>query len=252
MATILFSSISGIAAAGITSTDDAINIAGKQRMITQRVMKDYALIGMGIDLGDPAADLENLIALFDSSLSDLKDFSTTEQLDRSLANIDSQWQPVKAVLMNTPERAKAAKLQEDLDKLLTACHENTLLIARSEQNSKGRIINVAGKQRMLSQRMAALYMLKAWKLNDPAFKEKLTKAINEFAAAQKTLETSPLTTEEISTLLAKVKKSFAWFEMMGRSTSKRVIPNLINKSANHILTDMDKVTQLYVYANTKQ
>jgi nitrate/nitrite-specific signal transduction histidine kinase len=250
MAAMVISSISGISQAGITTTDEAINIAGKQRMITQRAMKDYALVGMNIDLGDPASDLEKLVELFDSSLDDLKGFSTTERLNSSLADIDSQWQPVKVILMDKPDRARAAQLQEDLDKLLATCHGNTLLIAQSEHNSKGNIVNLAGKQRMLSQRMAALYMLKAWKLDDPKFREKLTNAMDEFSTAQKALETSPLTTDEIGTLLAKVKKSYAWFEMMGRSKSSRVIPNLINKSANSILTDMDKATALY--ANTKQ
>ena len=248
--TLIISSFASVSQAGIASTEDAINTAGKQRMLTQRAMKDYALVGMSIDLGDPAGDLKKLIALFDSSLDDLKDYSTSERLNSSLANIDAQWQPVKAILRDKPDRARAAQLQQDLDKLLAACHENTLLIAQSEHNSKGDIVNIAGKQRMLSQRMAALYMLKAWKLDDPKFKDKLSSAMDEFAIAQKTLETSPLTTDEIGALLAKVKKSYAWFEMMGRSKSNHVIPNLINKSANSILTDMDTVTALY--AHTQQ
>ncbi len=37
--------------------------------------------------------------------------------------------------------------------------------------------------------------------------------------------------------------------MMGRSSSNRVIPNLINKSANSIQADMDKATALYAHAN---
>ncbi|WP_419606329.1 hypothetical protein [Thiolapillus sp.] len=58
-------------------------------MITQRILKDYALAGMHIELGDPAGDLKNLIALFDSSLADLKQFSTSDELNKSLASIVS-------------------------------------------------------------------------------------------------------------------------------------------------------------------
>ncbi|WP_419605383.1 hypothetical protein, partial [Thiolapillus sp.] len=50
-------------------------------------------------------------------------------------------------------------------------------------------------------------------------------------------------------ILLRSQKSFAWFEMMGRSSSNRVIPNLINKSANSIQADMDKATALYAHAN---
>ncbi|WP_419597089.1 type IV pili methyl-accepting chemotaxis transducer N-terminal domain-containing protein, partial [Thiolapillus sp.] len=166
-----------------------------------------------------------------------------------LPSIEKQWTPIRATLQDAPDRARAASLQEELDELLAACHKNTRLIAKSANNKTGDIVNLAGRQRMLSQRMAALYMLKAWKLDDPKFREKLTGAMDEFSAAQKTLEASPLSSDEIQALLARVKKSFAWFEMMGRSSSNPVIPNLINKSANSIQADMDKATALYAHAN---
>ena len=227
----------------------AINKAGKQRMITQRALKDYALAGMHVDIGDPAGDLKNMIALFDSILSDLKEFSSSDELNKSLATIEEQWAPIKATLQDAPDRSRAASLQEKLDDLLAACHRNTRLIAKSTDNETGDIVSLAGRQRMLSQRMAALYMLKAWKLDDPKFREKLTSAMDEFSAAHEKLEASPLTDDEIHALLARVRKSFAWFEMMGRSSSNRVIPNLINKSANNIQADMDKVTALYARAD---
>ncbi|WP_457667293.1 type IV pili methyl-accepting chemotaxis transducer N-terminal domain-containing protein [Thiolapillus sp.] len=246
---LLVSSLFSFTHAQAFTLDEAINKAGKQRMITQRVLKDYALVGMHIELGDPAQDLKTLIELFDSSLADLKQFSTSDAVNKSLAAIETQWTPIRATLQDAPDRDKAARLQEDLDKLLAACQENTRLIAQSADNKTGDIVNLAGRQRMLSQRMAALYMLKAWKLDDPKFREKLTSAMDEFTAAHKSLEASPLTTDEIHVLLAKVKKSFAWFEMMGRSSSNRVIPNLINKSANSIQADMDKATSLYAQSN---
>lgn len=234
------------------SIDQAINKAGKQRMITQRILKDYALVGMNTDLGNPAADLKNLIEEFNTTLAELQDFSSSKALDASLADTKAQWNPIKAKLQKSPSKTEAAVLQQDLDKLLGVCNQNTQLIAKSANNKKGDIVNLAGKQRMLSQRMAALYMLKAWKLDDPRFREKLDGAMNDFAAAQRTLEASPLTTDEIHALLAKVKRSYAWFEMMGKSSSNRVIPNLINKSANSILADMDTVTSLYANTASKQ
>ncbi len=247
--TIFITSLSSTPHAEADAFDRAVNKAGKQRMITQRVLKDYAMVGMNMEVGNPAKDLKALVVQFDSSLKDLQSLSMSEEVAKSLGEIEKLWTPIKTTLQAPPVKEKVGELQKDLDRLLEACDENTHLIAREANNQTGGIVDTAGRQRMLSQRMAALYMLKAWKIEDPRFQEKLTKSMEEFSTAHKLLEASPLTTEDIRTKLARVKKAYAWFEMMGNSKSNRVIPSLINKSAKSILADMDEVTTLYTQIN---
>lgn len=103
---------------------------------------------------------------------------------------------------------------------------------------------------MLSQRMASLYMLKVWEVHDPQFKIKLDDAMKLFKESLSELEKSDLNTDEINALLAKVKRSFMFFEMMSKSKSK-FIPTLIYKKSNDILTNMNSITQSYVALETK-
>jgi nitrate/nitrite-specific signal transduction histidine kinase len=42
----------------IKNLAQAVNEAGRQRMLTQRMLKDYAMIGLGNTFGDPQKDLE--------------------------------------------------------------------------------------------------------------------------------------------------------------------------------------------------
>lgn len=230
--------------------DEAVNKAGKQRMITQRIMKDYALIGMNMNIGNPGDDLKTLVDEFDASLKSLQQLTATAAFAASLNEVEALWTPIREVLQQPPNKEAAPKLQQDLDTLLDACDKNTRLLATSTGDEKENIINIAGRQRMLSQRMAALYMLETWKLEDPRFNQKLQTAMNEFSSAHKTLESSSLSNSEIKALLKKVKKSYMWFEMMGKSRSSRVIPSLINKSADSILLDMDKATRLYIHSRS--
>jgi len=160
------------------------------------------------------------------------------------------WLPLKKTLSEAPSKEKVEKLQIDLDALLKAADDTTKLFAKVSGEASGDTVNKAGRQRMLSQRMASLYMLKVWEVEDPQFKTKLDESMKLFKTSLEELEKSPLNTDEIKTLLAKVKRSFIFFEMMSRSRSKYV-PTLIYKKSNDILTNMNSATQKYVALETK-
>ena len=228
-----------------SNLDNAVDQAGKQRMITQRLLKDYAMVGMSLEYGNPREDLKKMILQFNQTLDDLKTLSVNDEIDQSLQEIESLWQPIKVTLETDPEQAKVSSLQRDLEVLLDVCHQNTGLISKASGSESGEIINLAGRQRMLSQRLASLYMLKVWGLDDPEFNDKLHKTMDEFSAAQETLEASSLTTPEIKKKLTQVKKSFFWFEMMGKSKSGKYTPSLISKSSDNMLVEMNEVTTLY-------
>jgi len=157
---------------------------------------------------------------------------------------------LRETLAEAPSKEKVEKLQIDLDALLKAADETTKLFAKASGKASGETVNKAGRQRMLSQRMASLYMLKVWEVEDPQFKTKLDDAMILFKASQDELEKSDLNTEEIKTLLSKVKRSFIFFKMMGRSKSK-FVPTLIYKKSNDILNNMNSATEKYVALEQK-
>jgi len=247
---IFFLLTASLMAVEIQSPEDAVNIAGKQRMYTQRMLKDYAMVGMGNTFGDPAKDLQNSIDEFTSHLAVLKAYAKKEATKKSLDEVEALWKPLQKTLKESPDLNKVAKLQEDLEGLLKASDTATKQFAEESGKASGEIVNMAGRQRMLSQRMASLYMLKVWGVKDPKFKTELNNALTLFKTSLETLEKSPLNDDEINTLLAKVKRSFVFFEMMNRSKSK-FVPTLIYKKSNDILKNMDRVTQLYVKKESK-
>ncbi|HIP14850.1 MAG TPA: hypothetical protein EYG94_08955 [Campylobacterales bacterium] len=234
----------------ISSSAQAVDIAGKQRMFTQRMLKDYAMVGMNNTFGKPDEDLKKIISDFDDAATSLLAYTKNDETKKSLEKVKSLWSPLKQLLGETASIEKVGKLQEELEILLKASDDTTKLFAKDLGNASGKIVNMAGRQRMLSQRMAGLYMLKVWGVEDPQFKEKMVKTMELFKTSLTELEKSELNTEEITKLLAKVKRSFIFFEMMNKSKSK-FVPTLIYKKSNDILKNMNSATQAYVALETK-
>ena len=234
----------------IHSTAEAVNIAGKQRMYTQRMLKDYAMIGMGNTFGNPADDLKDTIKAFDNHLHALQAYTKDAAIKKRLDTVATAWKPLKRKLKQTPDIHAAKTIQGDLENLLKLSNEVTGMLADASGKQADEIVNIAGRQRMLSQRMASLYMLKVWGIDDPHFKENLDKSLQLFKTSLNTLEKAPMNDQTIKTLLAKVKRSFMFFEIMNRSTSK-FIPSLIYKKSDDMLKNMDRVTHRYVELESK-
>ncbi len=234
----------------ITSPTHAVDIAGKQRMFTQRMLNDYAMVGMGNTFGKPGEDLKKISADFQDHMESLTAYTKSDEVKKSIEKVEVLWTPLKQTLSETPSKEKVEKLQVDLDVLLKAADDTTKLFAKESGKASGETVNKAGRQRMLSQRMASLYMLKVWEVDDPQFKTKLDDAMKLFKTSLAELEKSSLNTDEIKTLLAKVKRSFMFFEMMSKSKSK-FVPTLIYKKSNDILVNMNSATQKYVALETK-
>ncbi len=242
--------VPSVFAVDIRNGAEAVNIAGKQRMYTQRMLKDYAMIGMGNTFGDPSADLKRTIAAFDDHLHALQTFAKDSNIKKALDQVAAQWKPLRRKLKRSPDANMAKSIQDDLEKLLKASDEVTKMFADASGKHAGEIVNIAGRQRMLSQRMASLYMLKVWGIDDPKFREKLDDSLRQFKTSLAKLDKAPVNDKTIDALLRKVKRSFMFFEIMNRSNSK-FIPSLIYKKSDDILKNMDRVTQHYVEIESK-
>lgn len=234
----------------IENLHHAVDIAGKQRMFTQRMLKDYAMIGMENRFNKPDEDLKDIINKFENHLESLHNYTKNKEIRKSTERVKKLWIPIKEFLQESPKKDNALKLQEYLEELLQASDATTHLFAKETGEQAGVIIDISGRQRMLSQRMASLYMLKVWGIKNKNFQDKMDRSMELFEKSLIRLQNSKINTKEIDALLKEVSNSFIFFKIMNK-TSNTFIPTLIYKKSNEILKNMNIITHLYVNRITK-
>jgi len=251
---------SSIAQAEIGTIAEAINKSGRQRMLSQRILSTYYQIGKKVNLAKSKQQLGDAVSLFDSQLNELNSYVRSREIaarqrehdidiDNALKKVSRLWEPVKEIVTSEVERSRARELRELNEELLQASHEVVLLLQKLSGSESGRLVNIAGRQRMLSQRLSSLYILQSWGFKDPRYEDAYLQAIKEFRAALDELKSASINTRKIRNSLNDVEKYFKMFE---NSNSMNVsAPSMIRRSAEKLLVLMNDVTMLYQIESEK-
>ena len=229
----------------IKTFSSAINKAGRQRMLSQRIVKAYSMVGLDVQVDRANEQLLTSIELFERQLSELKRFSKSKKTQKSLAKVEALWEPFKNIALGEVSKKGVQELVKRDETLLRAAHQVVLDLQKNANSKVGRIVNISGRQRMLSQRIAKFYMLLAWRVNTEQSLKLMNIASDEFSAALNELILSNLNTKEINEALDDVTVQWSIFERGFNMRKGNYIPLLIAMSSEKMLIKMNKVTGLY-------
>lgn len=243
-------SIAGYGVAQVINLNDAINKAGRQRMLSQRVAKAYLASGQGIVPERAQEILGASMALFDRQLVELKAFAPNPEIKGTYGQLEGLWGEYKVALVGQAPRRENAAVLIDLDsKVLALANKGTLQLEQVSGKPLGKLVNVAGRQRMLSQRIAKFYLALAWKAAVPNAQAELDKARAEFVTALDVLANAPEATAQIKQEIELARTQWVFYEAAlaqraGETATPERSANVFLSSEN-ILSVMDKVTGLY-------
>jgi nitrate/nitrite-specific signal transduction histidine kinase len=233
--------------AQVASVTDAINKAGHQRMLSQRMSKAYLALGLEIAAQKAQEVINESMAKFDRQLVELSAFAPRADIKATYAQLGVVWGQYKTVLVGQAPRRESVAALVDLDgKVLELAHQGVTQLEQLSGKSLGRLVNVAGRQRMLSQRAAKFYLTQAWKAQLPQADAELQKARAEFASGLKALEQAPEATPAIRQELELARQQWVFFELAlaYQGNASRSIENVFVLSEN-VLSVMEKVTVMY-------
>ncbi|MEO5353396.1 MAG: type IV pili methyl-accepting chemotaxis transducer N-terminal domain-containing protein [Magnetococcus sp. XQGC-1] len=192
----------GLAGAGATPAEMSvlINLAGKQRMLSQKMAKEMLLVISGVHAAENRYNLEGTAILFDRTLKGLLQGDAGLGLVRidhpdimaQLHVVSHAWTPfqkhVRDVLTGAISRSALARMADDnlllLESMSKAVEMYVALAGQDEGDARQAkmytVINMAGRERMLIQKMTKELLLIANGLEPEGNRVALRKTVDLF------------------------------------------------------------------------
>ncbi|XCN72368.1 MAG: hypothetical protein Q3M24_19045 [Candidatus Electrothrix aestuarii] len=212
-------------------------------MQANRLLKDYALVGMGVQYQDPAKDLKDNLELMEKEIKDLEGHKQSEKLSSEIVGIEKSWHAIKPEFEKTPEKTKMLDLRKMVEKFTARCEEVAEDIAQDTGIKGEHNVILVAALGMESQRLAALYLMKAWGTADPDYETELKQVVDQTEKIYKELleADEKLVSKEIKDNLKGVEKEFISFSVMAKSDSGRFMPSAAAKMANKIFAELRSI-----------
>ena len=211
----------------------AINRAGKMRAMSQRVSKAYVQASL------------NTRSMVTQGLGELSAGSPPADVQPLLHTLTKQSEALFS-LMAGPVRADGvADVVRSADAMLEAAEQVTRAYEKSSTQNSARVVNVAGRQRMLSQRAARAYFMLANGQAQPDIRKQLDVARKDFADGLTFLQASAVSTASIRNELELAKGQWVFFDQALQKPPGTESLQTIATTSERVYEVMDNLTSLY-------
>lgn len=158
-----------------------INACGRLRMLSQRMAIAWGLIASGIGPSRAKVKLRQLELEFERVLGRLAKADLPPELADDLAAVGALWPAYCQALEPAPaDPAEAPQLLALSEELLAATDRLTGRAETASRTPAGRSVNVAGRNRMLSQRIGKFFLFGHWAGGDAAIRPRIEACAAEF------------------------------------------------------------------------
>jgi len=224
---------------------EAVNRAGQLRMLSQRLVKLYALSCAGIRPKETRGLFTASLAQVDDNLAILARSLSKPTFGDLLDAVLAPWAQLRQALEGAPAVGQLAEVDRLAEQLLVQAEQLTANLEIAGFAAALRVINVAGRQRMLSQRVAKAALMGVL-LDGPAAgaaRAALATATGELAAGFVYLNALPLSNAEIGREVGQAGQ--AWGSLQAALSQARTANGQcsIATSSEALLASIDRLTE---------
>jgi Type IV pili methyl-accepting chemotaxis transducer N-term len=236
------SSIFPFAQAQSQVLSSAINRTARCRMLSQRAVKAYGLVALKLNTENTKPVLARTIKEMRETVAEVDSYNRGRSFASSRAEFSAQLLPFLNELANEPSAGKLLAVSVQSDKVLDSANAMVVVLESFAGSSTSKLINMAGRQRMLTQRIAKNYVLQEAKVDGGSAKTAIENDKNLFLESHKQLSAAPISTPTIKESLEKGLALFIGY--IGAIAQTNNIES-ISRISEGILVELDNQTLLY-------
>jgi len=240
-------SVSALMASSVVSdTVKLIDIAGKQRMLSQRIAKDYLYAGENVAKTKATKELKVSLQELNNDHKILVDSINDPDIKNLLSFVKMSSEDFEATAKQ-PFNLDNAQLIIDLSESMLEGSQYVVESLKKKVKVKdSTIVGIAGRQRMLAQRIAKYYIAYQAGIKDKNTVEQMKAAVKLFAKNHKTLMNNKSNTPEINRKLHEIDRLWKIVYKFYLNIEKGGLPLIVFNTTNDITKKMNRVTDLYV------
>ena len=223
----------------------AINRMGRFRALSQRIAKVYCQLHLSVETKLAGQVLETARKLVRTGFDDLAKSPLPADMAGPLADVRKLYEELESKLALPPTRESVSAVAAQADKLLAAANAATVALEKQAKISTGNLVNTAGSQRYLSQRLAKSYFLSAAGLGDKGLRDQMAADKAEFKKNLATLTAATVNTAAIRNELLMGEQQWIFFNAaLEREPDTRGL-HAVATSSENLLEVMNNLTVQY-------
>ena len=232
---------------------EGVNRAGQLRMLSQRLIKLHLLQLAGVQVEQSKLLLKDSTQRIDTNLALLGKNLSKPTFGDLLGPVVLTWTRMKHALHSGPQIGQMTQVDELAELFLLEAERLTGSLENGGAVAPLQVLNMAGRQRMLSQRFAkyALLGVLEGRGNDVAMQRSemgMAESKAAFEQAMRYLNDIPLTAQDIRSALNAANG--AWQEMLAGAANSHSAAGqeTVAQSSEHLLDIFEKLSSRYEHS----
>ena len=225
---------------------ELLNLAGKQRMLSQRIAKDYFYIGKGVNVSKATKQLKASIQAFNKSQKILSQSIKDDEIQNMLMFVDMSSEEFSAIAMEPYSLDNGALILDLSESMLEGSQYVVEAIKKGLKQQVSSIVDISGRQRMLSQRIAKYYISYQAGIKDKNSITQMQDAVKLFDDSHHKLMANKTNSAEINKALKKVDRLWKIVYKFYLNIEKGGLPIIVYNTTDDIMKKMNDITQMYV------
>ena len=246
MTTLILFSFTNLLAQEKETKVKLINIAAKQRMLSQRIAKDYLYVHKNIAMSKTEKELQVSLKNFFDAHTILVRSIKDEEIKNLLAFVELSSNDFNQTIHKSFTLDNAQLILDLSESMLEGSQYIVDSLKHSIKQEESKIIEIAGKQRMLAQRIAKYYIAYQTGIKDENTVRSMKQTVTEFNQNLNTLLSHKQNTPLIRKKINEVNKLWKIVHKFYNNIEKGGLPLIVFNTTDKITKKMNEITQLYL------